>query len=389
MPEDLPLVMVNIARNYRKLDKSKLSEQISLEALQAAEKFKIPQYIRLVSLNLKLIYIQRKDFANALRYDSLYFQSKESVLSQKVQVQLQDFNSRLESERQTAFANKLILEKKLAESKFFYLLFSALLLFVLLLVITGFLVQRHLQRNRIKQVVKQLDQSNLFLKRFISILAHDLRSPFNTILGYSDMLKNDPDMSEEDTEVAKEALCRVSNSTFQLLERLLEWSRLQTGTLKPEKKSADLLEIIHEVIRLHEPAASLKNIKLEVNSAGPVITAVDPDMIHTTIRNLISNAIKFSHRGGLVRITLQRNDKEIQIEINDTGVGITDENLTKIFAPHEHFTSYGTAGEKGTGLGLTLCQEYIRLHRGVIRATSKVGSGSTFYIILPVEDSEK
>jgi signal transduction histidine kinase len=382
--DDVSLILINIARNYRLFPDERLAERYSLEAMEQAVRDSIPQYIRLAALNLKLIYKSRNDFRNALQYDSLYYQAKESIRTQNLQIQLKEFTRRIEAERQQGLTQRLLLEKKLTENRFLFSLVTGFLLFAVLLVLIGFLIQFRHQRNQIRKIASDLDQSNLFLKKFISILAHDLRSPFNTILGYSSLLRDDPDMDQEDQKTAVKALCRVSESTFHLLERLLEWSQMQAGTLQPEKQPADIMELIMEERASQEPAARLKGIRLTGNEMTGLILSIDKEMIRTTIRNLLSNALKFARPGGEVSVRLSKSAQEARIEISDNGVGIPEERIKKLMHSGEIFSSQGTKGEKGTGLGLTLCREYIRLHGGDLHIESKVNHGSTFSVILPL-----
>jgi signal transduction histidine kinase len=381
--DDVALILVNLARNYRLFPDERLAEQYSLKAMEYAIKDSIPQYIRLAALNLKLIYKGRNDYKRTLKYDSTYYQAKEHIRTQNLRIQLQEFTRRIEAERQQGLNQRLILEKQLTENRFVFSLITGFLLFGGLMVLTGFLIQSRYQRNRIRKIARDLDQSNLFLKRFISILAHDLRSPFNTILGYSGLLRDDPDMSRDDYKTAVEALCRVSESTFHLLEQLLEWSQLHAGTLQPEKQSTDISELIREELRAVEPSARLKNIRLSSNLTSGVIAMIDKDMIRTAVRNLLSNALKFTKAVGEVSVRLILAGKDVRIEISDTGVGISEDGIKKIMTQGEIFSTRGTKGEKGTGLGLTLCKEYIRLHGGSLEITSQTGMGSTFAILLP------
>lgn len=382
MPDDAPLVMINLARNYNFQNRNEDAITLSKKALEIARKMNIPQYVRLAALNLNELYIKLNDYKSALNFDTIYYHNKEFILNQKVQVQVTEFNSRLASQVQISKNQNLLYEKKIAENKLYYLLAVGFLLIILILALTALIIQRHYQHKKMVEIARKLDQSNQFLKRFISILAHDLRSPFTTLLGYSDLLKNENDLTDEERKIAYDSLFNVSQSTFNLLERLLQWSRLQAGTLKPDFQETDLSVLIHENIENLKPAAELKQISLQYSVQNQVITMVDPEMINTTLRNLVSNAIKFTFPGGKINVDLLPTEDEIKIKISDTGVGISSADINKLFEPGEQVTTKGTQGEKGSGLGLMICREYIRLHDGDLQITSVPEKGSVFTIVL-------
>ncbi len=229
-----------------------------------------------------------------------------------------------------------------------------------------------------------LQESNVSKDKFFSIIAHDLRGPFNAIIGFSELLHTEFDTFDE-TE--KKAMIRnihdASVSTFKLLENLLEWSRIQTGRSKPNPESVDLSTIVNNSLTSLKPQSEKKNIKLFSGIHFGTLTFCDENMITTVIRNLLSNAIKFTNNGGEVRISAVPADHHIEVVIADNGVGIQPENLQKLFQLDKSFKTGGTDGERGTGLGLLLCREFIELNNGKIWATSTVGKGSQFKFTLP------
>lgn len=383
-PDDEALILVNQARNYKYLGKVEKSKQLNMRALKLAEERKIPQYIRLACLNLEIIFMEEGNYREAYHYMTLYYQNKEFILTQQVQVKLREFQQTMENERQLAETRQLMLEQKSARNERNYLLALGILLISLLSASVVFLVRQYRLRVRTKLIAHQLTQSNKVLRRFISVLAHDLRSPFNAILGFTDILRNEPDLSDDDRNLATEKLYSVSSSTYRLLERLLEWSQLQSGSAKPVLGSCDLSAMVSETIQSLEPAALLKKIGLQWNPHGPQMVMADMNMVMTCIRNLISNAIKFTHPGGNVMVDIVRSGKFLTLRITDNGVGIEPDVLPKLFMIEENYKSTGTAGEKGTGLGLILCREYIEMNNGFLKVDSKPGAGSRFEIWLPV-----
>jgi signal transduction histidine kinase len=316
---------------------------------------------------------------------TIYYQSKETVFSQKVEVQLHDFNNQLAIEKQHTENQRLLYAQQLAQGRLQIFMVVGAFLILLLVLLIFFLVFQHRQRQKTHRIADQLDQSNKVLKRFISILGHDLRSPFNAILGFTDLLKNDPDLTHDERELAIDKLYSSSRTTFKLLESILEWSLLESGSIKPVFKSCDLAELIRETILVQEPAATMKKIGIRYPGPGPIPIQADHDMVRAAIRNILSNAVKFTNPGGWVKIEVTSNDLDVQIEISDNGIGIPPDQLARLFRPDENYKSKGTAGEEGSGLGLTLCREYIGLHKGSLTVTSKTDSGSVFTISLPLK----
>ncbi len=254
-----------------------------------------------------------------------------------------------------------------------------------------------LQRNLIKEkqlleiTLEQLNEANSKLQelnatkdKFFSIIAHDLKNPFNSILGFSDLLVvNSPNYSVEKIQKFAQNIHNVSKNTFILLENLLEWSRLQTGKLTPNLVKVDLAELSLEVQLLCEPIALSKNITLELDIDSSVFVIADKQMLHTVIINLVTNAFKFTHPGGIVKIITQNLKNEVLFIISDTGIGIEPEYLENLFSIDCELSKDGTEKEKGTGLGLILCKEFIEKQHGKIWVESKLGKGSEFKFTIP------
>ena len=384
-PEDVPLVLTNIARDYYLLSDLGESEKLSLKALKMAQEMNIPQYIRLSCQNLNDIYLKRGDYNNGYKYTVLYYRAKETIYAQKVLVQVQEFNNTMAVEKQQSENQKLLYEQKIATGRLHYFIALGILLMILLLVSVGFWIYQGRQQTKIIRIAGQLEQSNKFLRRFISILGHDLRSPFNGILGFTEILKNEPDLNDEDRQLFTGKLYDVSRSTFKLLESILEWSQIQSGSIKPAIRPCNLSELIQETIQLLEPGALFKRIEIRYTDPGAVMIDADPDMIMTILRNIISNAIKFTFPDGYVQIKLGISKSMAIVEISDNGMGIAREDLANLLQHNEPAKSKGTNGEPGSGLGLILCREYIGMHKGTLSVTSEQDKGSTFTIDLPVK----
>ncbi len=234
-----------------------------------------------------------------------------------------------------------------------------------------------------------LETLNEEKNKFFSIIAHDLRSPFNVILGYTSMLANaaetlTPDQVKEYAKNANEA----GTAVFKLLENLLEWARLQLERVESMPKSTKLGKIVDNTVELLTPVAKDKDIKL-VSSLTDEIAYIDDNMIDAVIRNLVNNAIKFTENGGSIAITTQDLGDLIEVCVTDSGVGMNPEKAAKIFSRTGSNSTDGTRGEKGTGLGLLLCKELVERNGGKISVTSKPGEGSTFAFTVPKNAPEK
>ncbi len=225
--------------------------------------------------------------------------------------------------------------------------------------------------------------------KFFNIIAHDLKNPFNTILGFTQLLIENYD--EYDEKTLKRYLKMIFDASMlslDLLDNLLNWARAQTGNIKCDPKTRDIGKIIDKSFKLLKPNADKKDIRLIKKIPGSLKAYVDENMITTVIRNLLSNAIKFTHPKGKVHIQAKMKKNRVIVSISDNGIGIKEEDIKKLFRIDEGFTRPGTNQEAGTGLGLILCKEFIERNRGSIEVESKADKGSTFTLILPSEKPE-
>ena len=241
--------------------------------------------------------------------------------------------------------------------------------------------------TEMKQYEKQLIQLNADKDRFISILAHDLSSPFNSILGFLDLLTDN--IRTDDIDTIERQLHIVNNSAkhfFSLLQDILLWVRAQSGKLPFEPKECNLAEICEDAVSNYTLNIEHKNISISYLSLDNLNMVADIDMIKTVFRNLISNAIKFTNKGGDITISAQQNQSALTVSITDNGIGISPERIAKLFSISEIHSTNGTANEKGTGLGLLLCKEFITKHGGTIWVESELGNGTSFIFTVPLRN---
>jgi PAS domain S-box-containing protein len=245
------------------------------------------------------------------------------------------------------------------------------------------LTARKKAEETLRESEAKLSELNVQKDKFFSIIAHDLKSPFNSIIGFSELLMeqiNENNYNGID-EYAK-MIRQSSKQAMDLLMNLLEWSRAQTGRMQFKPENFDLVELVGENMMLFDLIAAQKAISISKVLPNELIIFADKQMISTILRNLISNAIKFTKEGGEVKISAKKRTKEILISVSDNGIGLAPERLEKIFRIDKSNSTPGTNNEKGTGLGLILCKEFVENHSGKIWAESEEGKGSTFYLTL-------
>jgi signal transduction histidine kinase len=238
--------------------------------------------------------------------------------------------------------------------------------------------------TELKKIERQLLQLNVEKDRFISILAHDLRSPFNSLLGFSEILKNElRHMSVEKAEEMVKIVYHTALKTNELLEDTLLWASFQTKKITFTPVETSISEVVFEVIDILEPNAKMKDISVDSNIDKKAQVTSDVYMLKAVLRNLISNAIKFTNPGGRVNVSAVQEPRQTIIKVSDNGVGIKPEIRGKLFSFSAVQSSPGTADERGTGLGLLLCKEFVEKHGGKIWVDSTVDQGTTVSFTLP------
>ncbi len=251
-------------------------------------------------------------------------------------------------------------------------------------------IRRQAQAD-LEKISDALKESNATKDKFFSILAHDLKSPFNSILGLTNALITDYRFfNEKEIEHTLTTIKKASEGAFDLLENLLLWANSQTGQINYNPEEFNLGSTISETIALVEIQAARKNIRIGYSGAENDIVTADIQMVQTILRNLMSNAIKFTPTGGEVTVSVKKTDNCYEISVKDTGVGIGLNDLSKLFKIESKHSTRGTSNEKGTGLGLILCKEFVEKHGGKIWVESeewnlsagKTG-GSKFSFTLP------
>ena len=258
---------------------------------------------------------------------------------------------------------------------------------------TGFLediTERKCAEELLQQKNNELQQLNAQKDKFFSIIAHDLKSPFNSIIGFSGILLEK--VNEKDIDGLREyaeIITHSSQKAMNLLMNLMVWSHSQTGRMNFNPEYFDLKSLLWEVLEIYKDNAAQKSIHInqEISIQSPVYG--DKGMLSTILRNLLSNALKFTPDGGNIQIIVHVSSTEVSVSIKDSGIGMKPALIEKLFRIDSSYTQPDTKGERGTGLGLVICKEFVDKHKGRINIESEPGEGSVFQIILPNKPMEE
>ena len=366
----------------------------AIEKFQKAQEiYKEYNFVRpLVSIlnGLAVAYENIGDYKSALIYFKKFKIFSDSVYNENVK-------------RQTAISNaKRQLEEKEKEIKYledinefqsriqtYLLIFSSIIL--LLFVVTAFLYIK--VRNGKKDLYKvnlEIISLNKQQDKFFSVISHDLKSPFLGILGLTELLKEEASNSDNENLISLlNKLDKSVNTQYKLVDNLLSWTRIQTGKMSFQPLKFLINEVVDEVVETLNDFAQQKNIRIKTNIERDFLVWADRNMVSSILRNLISNAIKYSYKDSDVSIIIsQKNDDFISVQIKDNGVGLSEENASKMFRLDSNVSTDGTAKEKGTGLGLLIVKEMVSMNKGEISVSSKESIGSIFEFTLPLSSSK-
>jgi signal transduction histidine kinase/Tfp pilus assembly protein PilF len=319
----------------------------------------------------------RKRYPLAIEYMRKYQALKDSVSKQDniaMVAEMESVYKAEKAERENALLMKDIEREKTQQN---YIVVIAFLIIVLML----FTYSRYYSK---KNANRKLLELNTVKDKLFRIIAHDLKNPFGVILGFTEILANDyNELSDHERIELITDIDKASKQTYKLLENLLYWSNTQIGGLEYSPTQFDLLDTIKQTFMLYDSIAKNKNIELATDLNQNLNVFCDQDMIRTVLRNLVFNGIKFSNNGGKVIVRVNQNDVETKVAVEDTGIGISEDKLKKLFTLDNISSTDGTAAEKGTGLGLILCKELVHKNGGEITVTSKENKGSSFVFTIP------
>jgi len=248
----------------------------------------------------------------------------------------------------------------------------------------------HTDITETKNSEQKLLEANATKDKMFSIVAHDLINPFNALIGFSDIiLEKINEFSKDEIKTLVQHINDASKSTYQLLDNLLTWSRSQREIIEYRPEIFNISDIIKSIILVYKHNLEKKNIEIKTEFHHKNIAFADINMVKTILRNLLSNAIKFSKLQSQIIIKTSEITDFIKISVIDFGIGISEENVKKMFDISQNFSTKGTMKEKGSGLGLILCKDFVDKNKGTLSIESKLDAGSTFSFTLPIYEGIK
>lgn len=352
---------------------------------------------------LSEVYKGLKDPGTSKAFRSLSAELKDSLFNDSILKRTSDLQLLYETEKKQAQIELMAKEEKLQkldlnqtkQVKNFFIALSVLL--VLLIFVFVYFIRQNSSINKqlkkgmaelelknieIEKQSEQLQQLNQVKDRFFSIISHDLRNNLTTMKLYFDLVANANFKGESQQSLGKQVAGSVQN-TIDLLENLLVWASGQIKGVLVEPKKVNIHKLAEENCQMLRSMAIQKNIQLQNDTDEDACIMADPNMVNLILRNLLSNALKFTPEGGNVSILSQEEDEFHQIIVIDNGVGIEAEKIPHLFTAHLNVSTQGTGNEKGTGLGLMLCKEFVEKNGGSIWVESEAGKGSSFYFTFP------
>jgi len=237
---------------------------------------------------------------------------------------------------------------------------------------------------KLNEIIDKKTKLNDSKDKLISIISHDLRAPFSSLLGFSEILINEPNLPEEEKTEYLQYIYDASKIQLQMVNHLLDWTRLQTGTMKCDPQRLDIRDVIDNCVSVLTGSVIRKNIEIKVKGDHGFFVTADERLITQVVTNLLSNAVKFTPSGKKITVTIDLfKDNMVEVVVTDEGIGIDEKYQNKLFKIESKFSKSGTAGEKGSGLGLTLVKEIVEKHNGNIWFYSELNKGSEFHFTLP------
>ncbi|PKB15627.1 tetratricopeptide repeat-containing sensor histidine kinase [Flavobacterium sp. 5] len=353
-------------------------------AIQLFSKTEIPDRLNICYLELYRTTKAQGNFALALNYFEKHNTLQDSLFSNENKNKL----ANLQSKREIDLRDKQIEIQKLkinSDSKKVYFLITLTLSIAIFLILFLYLyISKRATNKLLLDKNEEISNINKQKDRFFSIIAHDLRGPFSGFLGLTELLAESiDDMEKEEIQFAASNMRSSSYSLSRLLDNLLEWSRMEQGLIPFSPEKYNLLKIIKECVITQQDAINKKKIQIETIIDESLEVFADHHIIQSVIRNILSNAVKFTPKGGNIKIKAKNDSRNIIISVKDSGIGMDAKMLNNIFLLDVKNNRKGTDEEPSSGLGLILCKEFIEKHKGKIWIESEVDKGSTFYFCFP------
>lgn len=369
------------------IGETEMAETHANEALNLAQTYGLSELNRDLNLLLYRINESKGKFEQALAYHLVYSELADSIENKNVIRQMARQRSAFELAQKESELELLKVQRKNQQA---VIVTATVVVFAFaILIIVIFIYYR--SKIRVNRVLKRqkiaLERLNETKDKFFSIISHDLRGPVSSLFGVSGLIRHF--VKEKNTKQLLEMADHMETSVERLsnlLDNLLNWAMQQQGHFPNVPEKVDITEMIQEINGMFSNMANGKQVSLSSNLSDIIFLWVDRNSVHTIFRNLINNAIKFTPEGGSIVVDAKIDDEMVEILVKDSGIGIPQSKLDKLFNLEGEGATYGTAGEKGLGLGLQLVKEFMDMNNGSIEAVSKEGEGTTFVVKLPLFD---
>jgi signal transduction histidine kinase len=354
---------------------------------------------------LSFVLSMEKDYKNAYDYYQKYIGERDLIYEEEKEAELQKLRAKMNIEKQDIEIKLLKKEQEvstltLEKDHVWFMTMLASIFFLILmigLIYNRYRLKKELNKalevknlnmqkliSELKESETQLSDLNKTKDQFFSIISHDLKAPINTMKGYLSLVKSFPEnFSVNDIKDFANKMDVSVKNLSQLLNNLLEWAMVQTGAIKTQIEKFEVTELINQKIELFAPQIASKDIKLTFTGTNKINTLADKNMIDFVIRNLLHNAIKFTKTGGSITIETYSTTKKVFVKITDSGIGMEKSAVNAIFDAQNRIIQEGTNKERGSGLGLILCHDFITRNNGNITVESSAGKGSSFTVELP------
>lgn len=387
----------NIAKVFIQLAQLDSALQYATQAHTLAVAINAKERMLQTTNTLYKIYELKKEYQLALSYLLRHNELKEEIFNKEKSQQISELETRYETEKKELAIKKLQQEKQvqsleIQQAQTQQLIYLLILLLIVLLGIVGvYLYRNKIKTNRLLSAQNsQLTQLNATKDKLFTIVSHDLKNPLSAFRSITETLSQHMnDMSPKEVQFFIDEIYQSSQQLNDLLHNLLQWASSQTGSLRYEPEVFPLYQTIEKCISHLHAQANEKSIALQNQVPPKAEVYADRKMIQTIIRNLISNAIKFTPNGGNITLIAEPIDNYLAISVIDTGIGIFEEDLGVLFRVDADIQAVGTSPEKGTGIGLILCKELAELNHCKFRVTSTIGQGSTFTLLIPASQTVK
>ncbi len=381
---ELPLALINLSGICKQKSDIEKSTDYANQALEIARKDNINVYILMSTYKLYDNYLYMRDYKKAhellLNIHKINQQYHEDDFALQVNAVRQQ--ERIQTREREITANN------------FHLIFLFVSFFIILCITSIFIITLFRKNKRLKILVQEIHHKNQVIKqqndilsianiekdKFFSIIAHDMRGPFNGFLGLTQMMAEElPTMTFEQVRNIALNMKRSAANLYRLLENLLQWAKMHQGLIPCKPEPVLLRSLISESVKVIHSSAKIKGVEIVSDIPNDLVVSADVNILQTIIRNLVSNALKFTHSGGKISIAVRKTgDNRVEVSVSDTGIGMSRDMVDALFRLDVRTSRHGTEGEPSTGLGLIICKEFVEKQGGKLLVESEEGKGSKF-----------